>query len=74
MTSFVCVPQIQNDFKSYPHFEQKKGVFQFSEISLIETAPHLDVAAEEGFEPPQNESESLVLPLHYSAMSTTKLL
>ena len=26
------------------------------------------LAAEEGFEPSQNESESLVLPLHYSAM------
>ena len=27
-----------------------------------------DVAAEEGFEPSQNESESLVLPLHNSAI------
>ena len=27
-----------------------------------------DLAAEEGFEPSQNESESLVLPLHYSAI------
>ncbi len=27
-----------------------------------------DVAAESGFEPEQSESESLVLPLHYSAM------
>ena len=26
------------------------------------------LAAEEGFEPSQNESESLVLPLHYSAI------
>ena len=26
------------------------------------------LAAEEGFEPSQNESESLVLPLHYSAL------
>ena len=27
-----------------------------------------DMAAEEGFEPSQSESESLVLPLHYSAL------
>ena len=32
------------------------------------------MAAEEGFEPSQTESESVVLPLHNSAKLTTKIL
>ena len=32
------------------------------------------MAAEEGFEPSQTESESVVLPLHNSPKSTTRLL
>lgn len=43
---------------SYTH--KKKDRFP-KEICLF-------LAAEEGFEPSQSESESLVLPLHYSAI------
>ena len=36
-------------------------------VALYQAEPHLDMAAEEGFEPSQTESESVVLPLHNSA-------
>ena len=38
-------------------------------VALYQTEPHLEMAAEEGFEPSQTESESAVLPLHNSAIS-----
>ena len=40
-------------------------------VALYQTEPHLEMAAEEGFEPSQTESESAVLPLHNSAMSVS---
>ena len=36
-------------------------------VALYQTEPHLEMAAEEGFEPSQTESESAVLPLHNPA-------
>ena len=38
-------------------------------VALYQAEPHLVMAAEEGFEPSQTESESAVLPLHNSAIS-----
>ena len=37
-------------------------------VALYQAEPHLEMAAEEGFEPSQTESESAVLPLHNSAI------
>ena len=50
-------------------------------VALYQAEPHLDgngsgqrsLAAEEGFEPSQTESESVVLPLHNSAIRTALL-
>ena len=35
-------------------------------VALYQAEPHLVMAGEEGFEPSQTESESVVLPLHNS--------
>ena len=43
-------------------------------VALYQAEPHLVMAGEEGFEPSQTESESVVLPLHNSAVVKQRIL
>ena len=62
-----CIYKISKNFKAEKSLETS-AFLVFSCLHLNQT---LIMAAEEGFEPSQTESESVVLPLHNSAINST---